>query len=85
MADDHSPTDSETADRRDYRAMVFLPQTPFPMRAGLPRLEPEILERWDKPTFTTPSATRGRPTAGRCSCCTTARPTPMGPSTSATP
>ena len=31
---------------RDYRDTVFLPQTPFPMRAGLPKLEPEILERW---------------------------------------
>jgi len=31
---------------RDYRETVFLPETPFPMRAGLPRLEPEILERW---------------------------------------
>jgi isoleucyl-tRNA synthetase len=31
---------------RDYRETVFLPQTPFPMRAGLPKLEPEILARW---------------------------------------
>ncbi len=31
---------------RDYRETVFLPETPFPMRAGLPRLEPEILARW---------------------------------------
>jgi isoleucyl-tRNA synthetase len=31
---------------RDYRETVFLPDTPFPMRAGLPRLEPEILARW---------------------------------------
>jgi isoleucyl-tRNA synthetase len=33
---------------RDYRETVFLPETPFPMRAGLPRKEPEILERWAK-------------------------------------
>jgi isoleucyl-tRNA synthetase len=39
MADDASTT-------RDYRETVFLPDTPFPMRAGLPKLEPEILERW---------------------------------------
>ena len=39
MADDATPS-------RDYRDTVFLPETPFPMRAGLPRLEPEILERW---------------------------------------
>ena len=28
---------------RDYRETVFLPETPFPMRAGLPQKEPEIL------------------------------------------
>ena len=31
---------------RDYRATIFLPETPFPMRAGLPQKEPQILERW---------------------------------------
>ncbi|MGH6970733.1 MAG: isoleucine--tRNA ligase, partial [Caulobacteraceae bacterium] len=30
---------------RDYRETVFLPQTAFPMRAGLPEAEPRILER----------------------------------------
>jgi isoleucyl-tRNA synthetase len=37
---------SEAADvqSRDYRETIFLPQTPFPMRAGLPQLEPHILE-----------------------------------------
>ncbi|HEY7901475.1 MAG TPA: isoleucine--tRNA ligase [Caulobacteraceae bacterium] len=34
------------AARRDYRETVFLPSTPFPMRAGLPNLEPRMLERW---------------------------------------
>jgi len=29
-----------------YRETVFLPQTDFPMRAGLPQKEPEILKRW---------------------------------------
>ena len=33
---------------RDYRETVFLPETPFPMRAGLPQKEPEILARWAK-------------------------------------
>ncbi|MDP3634895.1 isoleucine--tRNA ligase [Phenylobacterium sp.] len=33
---------------RDYRETVFLPDTPFPMRAGLPVKEPEILARWAK-------------------------------------
>jgi len=30
----------------DYKSTVFLPQTDFPMRAGLPRREPETLQRW---------------------------------------
>jgi isoleucyl-tRNA synthetase len=33
---------------RDYKDSVFLPQTEFPMRAGLPVAEPKILERWEK-------------------------------------
>ncbi len=61
MADDQtSPTD------RDFRETVFLPQTPFPMRAGLPKLEPEILARWaaDSGLYETVRAKRqadGRP------------------------
>ena len=31
---------------RDYSETLFLPQTDFPMRAGLPQKEPEILKRW---------------------------------------
>ena len=31
---------------RDYRETVFLPETPFPMRGGLPQKEPLILEQW---------------------------------------
>ena len=38
--------DAETPGR-DYRETVFLPQTPFPMRAGLPKLEPGILTKWE--------------------------------------
>ncbi len=30
----------------DYRDTVFLPKTDFPMKAGLPAKEPEILARW---------------------------------------
>ena len=30
----------------DYRDTVFLPETEFPMRAGLPQREPEWLDRW---------------------------------------
>lgn len=31
---------------RDYSQTLFLPQTEFPMRAGLPQREPELLARW---------------------------------------
>jgi len=33
---------------RDYSDTLFLPKTEFPMRAGLPQKEPEILARWEK-------------------------------------
>jgi len=32
----------------DYRNTVFLPETEFPMRAGLPQREPEWLARWER-------------------------------------
>jgi isoleucyl-tRNA synthetase len=34
------------AAERDYSQTLFLPQTEFPMRAGLPQREPELLARW---------------------------------------
>jgi isoleucyl-tRNA synthetase len=39
---------SESETKRDYSETLFLPQTDFPMRAGLPQREPEILRRWEK-------------------------------------
>ncbi|MXO65725.1 isoleucine--tRNA ligase [Altericroceibacterium endophyticum] len=33
---------------RDYRPTVFLPKTPFPMKAGLPQKEPGILSAWEE-------------------------------------
>ena len=30
----------------NYKDTVFLPRTEFPMRAGLPKREPEILQKW---------------------------------------
>src|SRR5687768_4872335 len=33
---------------RDYSETLFLPKTDFPMRAGLPQKEPELLARWAK-------------------------------------
>ena len=38
-------TESEA---RDYSETLFLPRTDFPMRAGLPQKEPQILARWQK-------------------------------------
>ena len=32
----------------DYNATVNLPKTAFPMRAGLPKREPEMLESWEQ-------------------------------------
>jgi len=34
------------APSRDYSATLFLPKTDFPMKAGLPEKEPQILARW---------------------------------------
>ncbi|MGO4333671.1 isoleucine--tRNA ligase [Labrys sp. KB_33_2] len=52
MTDVASPS-SETAEASkaspegfDYSKTLFLPQTAFPMRGGLPQKEPEILARW---------------------------------------
>ncbi|MEJ8571785.1 isoleucine--tRNA ligase [Microbaculum marinum] len=39
---------SDTAEKRDYSKTLFLPKTEFPMRAGLPAREPELLDRWDR-------------------------------------
>ncbi len=40
-------TDSTSApEARDYRDTVFLPKTDFPMKAGLPQKEPQILAKW---------------------------------------
>ena len=33
-------------DARDWSETLFLPKTDFPMRAGLPKREPEFLKRW---------------------------------------
>lgn len=37
-----------TADTPDYSNTVFLPETDFPMRAGLPQREPDWLARWNR-------------------------------------
>ena len=33
---------------RDYSKTLYLPQTEFPMRAGLPKNEPKLTARWDE-------------------------------------
>ena len=38
---------SDAASKRDYSETIFLPKTDFPMRAGLPKKEPEWLKRWE--------------------------------------
>jgi isoleucyl-tRNA synthetase len=45
MTDKPETQDSKT---QDYSQTLFLPQTEFPMRAGLPQREPELLARWEK-------------------------------------
>ncbi|MFN0114359.1 MAG: isoleucine--tRNA ligase, partial [Paracoccaceae bacterium] len=40
--------DTVQPDTPDYRSTVFLPETDFPMRAGLPQREPEWLARWER-------------------------------------
>uniref|UniRef100_UPI0035C71B0A isoleucine--tRNA ligase n=1 Tax=Hyphococcus sp. TaxID=2038636 RepID=UPI0035C71B0A len=35
-----------TSEGRDYKDTLFLPETQFPMRAGLPKAEPQWLKRW---------------------------------------
>ncbi|MDO6962503.1 isoleucine--tRNA ligase [Rhizobium alvei] len=37
---------TDTTDKNDYSSTLYLPQTDFPMRAGLPQKEPEIAARW---------------------------------------
>jgi isoleucyl-tRNA synthetase len=39
---------TETPKARDYSETLFLPKTDFPMRAGLPQKEPELLARWHR-------------------------------------
>jgi isoleucyl-tRNA synthetase len=37
-----------SAEKIDYSKTLYLPQTEFPMRAGLPKKEPEIVARWQE-------------------------------------
>ena len=37
---------TDTTEKIDYSKTLYLPQTDFPMRAGLPEKEPAIVKRW---------------------------------------
>jgi len=37
---------TDTKEQLDYSRTLFLPKTDFPMRAGLPKMEPELVKRW---------------------------------------
>ncbi|ACI94338.1 isoleucyl-tRNA synthetase [Afipia carboxidovorans OM5] len=41
-------TDKPKTDAPDYSKTLYLPQTDFPMRAGLPQREPDLLARWNE-------------------------------------
>ena len=41
-------TMTDQGEKLDYSKTLFLPRTDFPMRAGLPKKEPEIVARWQK-------------------------------------
>ncbi len=42
------PETAVPAGTLDYSSTLFLPKTEFPMRAGLPKKEPELLARWQE-------------------------------------
>ncbi|UHD47050.1 isoleucine--tRNA ligase [Aureimonas altamirensis] len=52
-----------TKDAFDYASTLYLPQTDFPMRAGLPDAEPKWIEKWDSMNLygTMRQASKGRP------------------------
>ena len=68
----------------DYNKTINLPKTDFPMRAGLPKREPEMLKRW-KEHGPVPRDARKRTRASPASPCTTALRSPTAASTWATP
>ena len=39
---------TDTTEKIDYSKTLYLPQTDFPMRAGLPEKEPAIVKRWQE-------------------------------------
>ena len=39
---------TDTTEKLDYSKTLYLPQTDFPMRAGLPEKEPQLVKRWQE-------------------------------------
>ncbi|MDQ8729099.1 isoleucine--tRNA ligase [Bradyrhizobium sp. LHD-71] len=48
MTDKPQKPSTGQPDAHDYSKTLFLPKTDFPMRAGLPQREPDILKRWNE-------------------------------------
>jgi isoleucyl-tRNA synthetase len=46
MNDTSSPDATREPASRDWGQTLFLPKTDFPMRAGLPQMEPKLIARW---------------------------------------
>jgi len=40
--------DAHAGEGRDWSKTLFLPKTDFPMKAGLPKLEPRLLQHWEE-------------------------------------
>ncbi len=72
---------AKKAEGPDYSKSLYLPQTDFPMRAGLPQKEPELLARWREIGLYQRQREAGR--GGRNSSSTTGRPMPTATSISA--
>lgn len=47
MTDKPTKAAAPASEGHDYAKTLYLPETGFPMRAGLPQREPEILKRWN--------------------------------------
>jgi len=56
---------ADTPEPVDYKDTLNLPETEFPMRAGLPKREPGWLDRWNRiaSMCTRPPARESRPRA----------------------
>ena len=67
---------------KDYNATLNLPKTDFPMRAGLPKREPDMLKAWETLDVYNElmKKNEGKPRFSAIPC-TTARPFPTVPST----